>query len=171
MRIAIVHGANLRILGRREPEVYGSDTLEDINGRLRALAEELGVEIETFQSNSEGAILDYLEEAAPRIDGVLINPGAFTHTSVALRDALAGDRQALRRGTSLEPGGARVLPAPVVPGARCRGRGRRFSRGKLSSCPQGASGAPVPGLTCGSREGATQPIEAAWPLQPIFATA
>ncbi|MXW09980.1 MAG: type II 3-dehydroquinate dehydratase [Gammaproteobacteria bacterium] len=90
MRIAIVHGANLRILGRREPEVYGSDTLEDINGRLRALAEELGVEIETFQSNSEGAILDYLEEAAPRIDGVLINPGAFTHTSVALRDALAG---------------------------------------------------------------------------------
>ena len=90
MRIAIVHGANLRRLGRREPEVYGSDTLEDINGRLRALAEELGVEIETFQSNSEGAILDYLEEAAPRIDGVLINPGAFTHTSVALRDALAG---------------------------------------------------------------------------------
>ncbi|MCY3706959.1 MAG: type II 3-dehydroquinate dehydratase [Gammaproteobacteria bacterium] len=90
MRIAIVHGANLRILGRREPEVYGSDTLEDINGRLRALAEELCVEIETFQSNSEGAILDYLEEAAPRIDGVLINPGAFTHTSVALRDALAG---------------------------------------------------------------------------------
>jgi len=90
VRIAIVHGANLRMLGRREPEVYGSDTLEDINRRLRALAEELGVEIEVFQSNSEGAILDYLEEAAPRIDGVLINPGAFTHTSVALRDALAG---------------------------------------------------------------------------------
>ncbi|MDE0475049.1 MAG: type II 3-dehydroquinate dehydratase [Gammaproteobacteria bacterium] len=90
MRIAIVHGANLRMLGRREPEVYGSDTLEDINRRLRALAEELSVEIEVFQSNSEGAILDYLEEAAPRIDGVLINPGAFTHTSVALRDALAG---------------------------------------------------------------------------------
>lgn len=90
MRIAIVHGANLRLLGRREPAVYGSDTLEDINGQLRALAGELGVEVETFQSNSEGAILDYLEEAAPRIDGVLINPGAFTHTSVALRDALAG---------------------------------------------------------------------------------
>ena len=78
------------MLGRREPEVYGSDTLEDINGHLRTMAEELGVEIEIFQSNSEGAILDYLEEAAPRIDGVLINPGAFTHTSVALRDALAG---------------------------------------------------------------------------------
>ena len=90
MRIAVIHGANLRMLGRREPEVYGSDTLDDINGRLRALAEELGVEIETFQSNSEGAILDYLEEAAPRIDGLLINPGAFTHTSVALRDGLAG---------------------------------------------------------------------------------
>lgn len=90
MRIAVIHGANLRLLGRREPEVYGADTLEDINRRLHTLAEELGVEIETFQSNSEGAILDYLEEAAPRIDGILINPGAFTHTSVALRDALAG---------------------------------------------------------------------------------
>lgn len=90
MRIAVVHGANLRMLGRREPEVYGSDTLEDINGRLRTTADELGVEIEIFQSNSEGAILDYLEEAALRVDGVIINPGAFTHTSVALRDALAG---------------------------------------------------------------------------------
>ena len=90
MRIAVIHGANLRMLGRREPEVYGSDTLEDIDRRLGTTAEELGVEIEIFQSNSEGAILDYLEEAAPRVDGVLINPGAFTHTSVALRDALAG---------------------------------------------------------------------------------
>ena len=90
MRIAVIHGANLRMLGRREPEVYGSDTLEDINGRLRTTADELGMEIEIFQSNSEGAILDYLEEAAPRVDGVIINPGAFTHTSVALRDALAG---------------------------------------------------------------------------------
>ncbi|MCY4648613.1 MAG: type II 3-dehydroquinate dehydratase [Gammaproteobacteria bacterium] len=90
MRVAVIHGANLRMLGRREPEVYGSDTLEDINGHLRTLAEELGMEIEIFQSNSEGAILDYLEEAAPRVDGVLINPGAFTHTSIALRDALAG---------------------------------------------------------------------------------
>ena len=90
MRIAVIHGANLRMLGRREPEVYGSDTLDDINGRLRALAEVLGVEVECFQSNSEGAILDYLEEAAPRVDGVLINPGGFTHTSVALRDGLVG---------------------------------------------------------------------------------
>ena len=90
MRIAVIHGANLRMLGRREPEVYGSDTLEDIDRRLGTMAKELGVEIEIFQSNSEGAILDYLEEAAPRVDGVLINPGAFTHTSVALRDALAG---------------------------------------------------------------------------------
>ena len=123
MRIAIVHGANLRMLGRREPEVYGSDTLEDINRRLRALAEELGVEIEVFQSNSEGAILDYLEEAAPRIDGVLINPGAFTHTSVALRDALVGiarpfvevhlsnpaGRESFRRRSYLAPVAAGVV--------------------------------------------------------------
>ncbi len=90
MRIAVVHGANLRLLGAREPEVYGSATLDDINRRIRELADALGVGIEVFQSNSEGALLDYLEEAAPRVDGVVINPGAFTHTSVALRDGLAG---------------------------------------------------------------------------------
>jgi 3-dehydroquinate dehydratase-2 len=90
MRIAVVHGPNLRLLGRREPEVYGTDTLDDVNGRLEALASELGVQIETFQSNHEGELLDFIDEAAGRVDGFLINPGAFTHTSIALRDGLVG---------------------------------------------------------------------------------
>ena len=90
MRIAVVHGPNLRLLGRREPEVYGTATLEEIDERLRELAEELDVEVETFQSNSEGEILDFLEEARERVDGFVVNPGGLTHTSVALRDGLVG---------------------------------------------------------------------------------
>ena len=90
MRIALIHGPNLSLLGRREPEVYGTDTLDDINGAVEALGSELGVEVETLQSNSEGAILDFLEEASQRVDGFLINPGGLTHTSVALRDGLVG---------------------------------------------------------------------------------
>lgn len=90
MRIGVIHGPNLRLLGKREPEVYGTATLADVEDALRALAEELGVEVEFFQSNHEGALLDHIEEAAARVGGFLINPGAFTHTSVALRDALTG---------------------------------------------------------------------------------
>ena len=90
MKIAVIHGPNLRLLGRREPEVYGTDTLDDVNEALGALAGELGVELETVQSNHEGELLDFIEDAADRVGGFLINPGAFTHTSVALRDALTG---------------------------------------------------------------------------------
>ena len=90
MRIAVIHGPNLRLLGKREPEVYGTDTLDDVNAALSNLATELGAELESFQSNHEGQLLDYIEEASGRVEGFLINPGAFTHTSVALRDALTG---------------------------------------------------------------------------------
>ena len=90
MKVGVIHGPNLRLLGRREPEVYGTDTLGDVNEALGALAAELGVELETFQSNHEGELLDFIESAADRVGGFLINPGAFTHTSVALRDALTG---------------------------------------------------------------------------------
>ena len=90
MKIAVIHGPNLRLLGRREPEVYGSDTLADVNAAVAAEAQSLGVEVEFFQSNHEGEILDYLEEASARVEGFVVNPGAFTHTSIALRDALVG---------------------------------------------------------------------------------
>jgi 3-dehydroquinate dehydratase-2 len=90
VRIAVVHGPNLRLLGRREPEVYGTATLEDVNATLAAEAAALGVEVEFFQSNHEGGLLDFIGDAAGRVDGFVVNPGAFTHTSVALRDALAG---------------------------------------------------------------------------------
>ncbi len=90
MRIGVVHGPNLRLLGHREPEVYGSTTLEEIDARLEALAGEIGVDLETFQSNAEGEILDYLEVAAERVEGFVVNPGGLTHTSVSLRDGLVG---------------------------------------------------------------------------------
>jgi 3-dehydroquinate dehydratase-2 len=90
MRVAVIHGPNLRLLGKREPEVYGTDTLHDVNRKLTELGKELGVELETLQSNHEGEILDFVAEAASRVDGFLINPGAFTHTSIALLDAFLG---------------------------------------------------------------------------------
>lgn len=86
----MVHGPNLRLLGHREPDVYGSTTLEEIDEELRSLAGELDVELETFQSNAEGEILDFLEEAAGEVEGFVVNAGGLTHTSVSLRDALVG---------------------------------------------------------------------------------
>ena len=90
MRIAAVHGPNLNLLGLREPAVYGRQTLDDVNAALASLAAELGVEVEWHQSNHEGALVDFVQEAAPRVDGFVVNAGAYTHTSIALRDALAG---------------------------------------------------------------------------------
>ena len=90
MRVALLHGPNLRLLGRREPEVYGHTTLDEIDDRVRALAHELSVEVESFQSNSEGALIDFIEAASPRVDGYVVNAGALTHTSIALRDCLVG---------------------------------------------------------------------------------
>ena len=88
MRVSVVHGPNLNLLGQREPSVYGHATLADIDQRLSALAGELGVELESFQSNAEGALIDYIQEAGTRCDGYLVNAGGLTHTSVALLDAL-----------------------------------------------------------------------------------
>jgi len=88
--IAIVHGPNLNLLGVREPAVYGRDTLDDIDARIGKLAKVLGVSITTFQSNHEGAIVDHLHAIRATHAAVIINPGGLTHTSVVLRDAIAG---------------------------------------------------------------------------------
>ena len=88
-KVLAVHGPNLNMLGVREPEIYGSLTLSQINGELKAEAEKLGVTLDAFQSNSEGALVDRIQQAFQQIDGLLINPAAYTHTSVALRDAIS----------------------------------------------------------------------------------
>jgi 3-dehydroquinate dehydratase-2 len=87
-RIVVLHGPNLNLLGRRNPAVYGSRTLQEINADLKALGQELGVTIATFQSNHEGRLVDWIQEAAESAAGLIINPAAYTHTSVAIRDAL-----------------------------------------------------------------------------------
>ncbi len=88
LKILVVNGPNLNMLGKREPELYGSESLEDINTRLKTFGEKLNVNIETFQSNHEGEIVTEIQNAMGNFDGLIINPAAYTHTSVAIRDAL-----------------------------------------------------------------------------------
>jgi 3-dehydroquinate dehydratase II len=88
-RVLVVHGPNLNLLGEREPEVYGRTRLRDIDRELKRLGRELGLSVDSFQSNSEGAIVDRIQKARARSDLILVNPGAYTHTSIAIRDALA----------------------------------------------------------------------------------
>jgi 3-dehydroquinate dehydratase II len=89
MKILVLHGPNLNLLGTREPAVYGKLTLDEINEGISALASELGIEVAIFQSNAEGELIDKIHAAPASCSGILINPAAYTHTSVAIRDALA----------------------------------------------------------------------------------
>lgn len=89
IKILLIHGPNLNLLGTRSPEIYGTLGLDAINARMKSLAEADGAELRTFQSNSEGALIDAIHEAAGWADGIVINPGAYAHYSYAIRDALA----------------------------------------------------------------------------------
>jgi len=88
VKILVINGPNINMLGIREPELYGRHTYLDLVNLVRAEADALGVEVEFFQSNSEGALIDAIQGAYGRVDGIIINPAAYTHTSVALLDAL-----------------------------------------------------------------------------------
>ena len=113
VHIAVIHGPNLNLLGTREPKVYGSDTLDSIHLRLAEVAREFGAQLSAFQSNHEGELIDCLQEHRGQIDGLMINPAAYGHTSIALRDALLcvdvpivevhltnlANREEFRRGT------------------------------------------------------------------------
>jgi 3-dehydroquinate dehydratase II len=92
MRVLVIHGPNLNLLGEREPEIYGTQTLADVNSMLSALAGELGIELQCVQHNSEGAIIDELHAARSAYDGVVINPGAYSHYSYAIADAVSAIR-------------------------------------------------------------------------------
>jgi 3-dehydroquinate dehydratase-2 len=89
MNVLVIHGPNLNLLGKREPDIYGTVTLEEINTRLASLARELGTDIAFFQSNHEGELVQKIQDAMSTFQALVINPGAYTHTSVALRDAIA----------------------------------------------------------------------------------
>lgn len=88
MKLLVINGPSLNLLGRREPELYGTETYEQLCARIRAYAAANGIEAELFQSNHEGALIDAIQGAIGRADGIVLNPGGYTHTSVALLDAL-----------------------------------------------------------------------------------
>lgn len=87
-KVLVINGPNLNMLGKREPDVYGATTLDEINQNLKKQGAGLGIEVECFQSNCQGAIVDKIQQVLNLVDGIIINPAAYTHTSVAIRDAL-----------------------------------------------------------------------------------
>jgi len=92
IKVLVVHGPNLNLLGIREPEVYGPDSLDSVNARIAHTAKELGMEVRCVQHNSEGDIINAIQDAANWAEGIIINPGAYTHYSIAIRDCIASVR-------------------------------------------------------------------------------
>ena len=89
MKLFVINGPNLNMLGKREPTIYGADTLESINNELKEICVGLGIDVEFFQSNSEGALIDVIHSARDNADGIVLNAGAYTHYSIAIRDAIS----------------------------------------------------------------------------------
>jgi 3-dehydroquinate dehydratase-2 len=136
-KILILHGPNLNLLGEREPEVYGSTTLAEIDARLNALAKGQGAEIRIVQSNCEGGIIDAIHEARKWADGLMINPGAFTHYSLAIRDAIAAVRIPavevhLSNVFAREEFRHRSVIAPVCVGSICGFGARSYELGWIA---------------------------------------
>jgi 3-dehydroquinate dehydratase II len=92
IKIAVIHGPNLNLLGLREPDIYGADTFEDVNRKIQEHARHIGIEVQISQSNHEGTIVDTIQDAVNWADAIVINPGAYTHYSIAIADAIRGVR-------------------------------------------------------------------------------
>lgn len=115
MKLFVINGPNLNLLGVREPDIYGKKTYADLVAYVQDVCAREGVEVECFQSNHEGALVDILQSALGKADGIVINPAAYTHTSVAILDALKAVARR-RGGASERRGRARKVPARELPG-------------------------------------------------------
>ncbi len=150
MRIAVLNGPNLNLLGVREPEIYGRETLADVEARLRALAGELGVEVEFAQRNGEGELVDLIQQMRGRVDGALINAGAYSHTSLAIRDAFKSVSvpyvevhiRTLRARAGAPPHGARGRRGRAAERLRHAGIRPRASRARRDTGPPWLTTAP-----------------------------
>ena len=134
MKLLLLQGVNLNTLGTRQPEIYGSMTLEEINARAKEHAKGLGVELVAYQTNIEGELVNFIQREAPGADGILINPGAWTHYSIALRDALAGAGKPFRRSAPEQRVRQGTLPSALGAFQRCQRCRERPWVARLRGC-------------------------------------